>query len=80
WRGIQDVPRILQSLGGIPFCLFDENKWRIKGLREDSLFQGLIDFGKEKNLGLRPLSYLMREREKKSDLDGQEYSVSPLLR
>lgn len=77
---LEDLPRILQSLGGLPFCLFDEREWRLKGLRSDPLFQKLIDFGKEKNLGLRPLSFLMRERGKKSDLEGQEYFVFPLLR
>lgn len=72
--------RNIQSLGGLPFCLFRELDWQIKGLRKDPMFQELIDAAGIRNLGLRPLRFLVRELQKKSDSRSQEFSVLPLLR
>lgn len=87
-ENIKGLERTLQALGGLPYCLYDEKEFGLKGLSQDPLFQQIIDHGRELGLGFRPISFLLREdekrsaraRSKKTDLGSQCYKLFPLLR
>lgn len=48
----------LKSAKGLPFVLFRGKTFGLKGLKNDPLFQDLIDWAHDQNLYLRPLRHL----------------------